>query len=106
MLGFELRDDLDLDRCVEGELRHADGRAGVQPRLTEDLADELRGAIEDLRLGVEARRRGYEPGNLHDAVYPVQAACLGRRGGEGVEGAETGCQVGLLLRDGVADLAG
>jgi hypothetical protein len=75
---------------VERQLGDTHGRAGVEPGLSEDLTQEIRGPVEHLRLAVEARRRGDVTSYLHDAANVVQPTGLCRGGGEGVEGAEPG----------------
>src|SRR4029450_10357451 len=45
--------ELDLDGRPEGQLCHADGAAGVLSGLTEDLAEQLAGAVDQPRLGAE-----------------------------------------------------
>ena len=66
---------------VERQLGDAHGRAGVEPRLSEDLTQEIRGPVEHLRLAVEPRRGGDVTGDLHDAAYVVQPTGLCRSGG-------------------------
>ncbi len=46
---IDLHDDLDLDRDVEWQLGHPDGRAGTSAGLAEHLDEQLRPAIDDLR---------------------------------------------------------
>ena len=55
---LDLDDQLDLDRRVQRQHRYADGRAGVDAGLAEDLAEQLGGAVGDrgwpVKSGVEA----------------------------------------------------
>jgi hypothetical protein len=92
----QLEDQFHLDRGVQRQLRDADGRAGVETGVSEELAYELRGTVDDLRLAVEARGGGGVACNLDDPCYPVQATGRSRGGGEAVQGAEAGCSFCLL----------
>ncbi len=102
----DLDDEFDLDRGVEGEDRDADGAAGVLAGLTEDGAEQLRGAVGDLGLAGEVRGRGDESDGLDDPLDVRQVADLGLDRGQGVQRALLGALAGDLGGDGVADLAG
>src|SRR5687768_12631372 len=101
----DLDDELDLDGYVEGQHRRADGRTGVPAEVTEDLGQELRGAVGDLRLAGEVGRGRHEDDGLHDPGDVVERADLGLDRGERVERALAGALVALLLRDRAAELA-
>ncbi len=46
----ERDDEFDFDRRIERQHRNADGRARVNTDLTENLAEHLRGTVDDSRL--------------------------------------------------------
>ena len=100
------RRDLDLDRRVQRERRHADGGPCVHAGVAEDGAEQLGGAVGDLRLGGEVGRRRDEDDDLHDALDQRQVADLGVDRRDRVEGALLCAGVGLLLGHLGADLAG
>ena len=69
-------DDLDLDRRVERQHGYADGGARVHAGVAERPAEQLGGAVRDLRLAGEVRGRRHEHDDLDDLRDPVEVADL------------------------------
>ena len=91
---------------VQRQRGDADGRPGVHARVAEDAAQQLAGAVGDLRLAGEVGGGGDEDDDLHDPLDQRQVADLGVDRGDRVERALLGAGVGLLRGHPGADLAG
>ena len=85
-------------RARPAAARDADRGARVAAGVAEHLADELRGAVGDLRLPGELRGGGDEDDELHDPSDLLERH-LGPDRGEGVERALLGALDGLLRCD-------
>ena len=105
LLAADFGDQLNFHRCVQRQLGHPDRAAGMPAGLAEHLEEQLAGPVDDLRLAVETRCAGHEPGDLDDAADSVQATGRRRGGGQRVEGADPGQGGRIEHADLAADLA-
>src|SRR6476646_89634 len=99
-------DDLHLDRRIERQHGYADGRARVDAGVAEDLTEQLRSAVRDLRLAGEVGCGGHERNDLHDLHHAVEVADDRLHCGDRVERALLRARLRLLRADLPADLAG
>src|SRR5690606_11420841 len=99
-------DRLDLDGDVVRQRAEADGRAGVAAGLAEDGDEEVRTAVDDLRVLAEIRHGIDHAEQLHHAPHPAEVAERLVHHGEQVEAGQAGVVIGLLDADLGADLAG
>src|SRR3989441_7809735 len=73
----DLDDRLDLHRDRVGQRSHAYGGAGVLALVAEHLDEQVRAAVDDLRLVAELGRAVHHAEQLHHAAHAVEAAELG-----------------------------
>jgi hypothetical protein len=80
----DLDEDLDLDGASSGSTGRR-RRSGRDARVAERRAEQLGGAVGDLRLAGEVRRRGHERDHLDHAHDLVEVTDLGLDRGDRVE---------------------
>src|SRR5680860_438926 len=102
----DLHDQLDLDGGVERQHRHADRRACVPTRLTEDLAEQLGDAVGHQGLAGEVGSGSDEHDHLDDPLDRGELADLGTDSRDRIERALARALHGLLLAHLATDLAG
>src|SRR5439155_667188 len=73
----DLDDALDLHRDGVGQRSHAHGGARVLALVAEHLDEQVRAAVDDLRLVAELGRAVHHAEQLHHAAHAVEAAELG-----------------------------
>jgi hypothetical protein len=73
-VGADLRDGLHLDRGTQGQRGDPDGRAGMRPGRAQDVEQQLRGAVSDLRLLYELAGAGDVHSELDQPRHRVKAA--------------------------------
>src|SRR3989442_1196133 len=71
-LALQADDRRDLNRYPERELACPERLAGVAPTLAKDFKDQVAGAVEDLRLLLETRRRADEAAELDELLDLVE----------------------------------
>src|SRR5215213_6748749 len=100
----KLDHQVELDRRVERQRRHADGGARVSPRVAEYGAEQLGRAVGDLWLLGEVRGRRDEDRGLHDASH-VRQVTAGSEGCQRVQRALSRTRLTLPRRHARAELA-
>ena len=88
---FHLKDSLDFDRRVARKGCHANGRTCVLPdRFTKNLNQQIRKAIDDLRLIAKPLGRVYHTEHLYDALNAIEAAKRRLHSGEKIQSGLSG----------------
>src|SRR2546425_11618555 len=101
----DLDDRLDLDRDAVGQRSHAYGGAGVLALVAEHLDEQVRAAVDHLRLVGELGRAVHHAEQLHHALHAVEAAELGLHHREQREPDRARVLVALFHRELRAELA-
>jgi hypothetical protein len=96
---------LDLDRDPKGQLSQTHGRSGVGAGLSVELDDQVREAIDDRWLALEAGRRADHPEDAQPGRDPIEIAELALEAAQDRESDQPGRLIRLLHGHVVIDLA-
>jgi len=99
-LAFQQDFALDLDRDAEGELAHADRRAGMRPALgAEDLDDQIGAAVDHRGHPIESGRGVHHSEHAHPAIDAIEARVTAlQKGLAGVTGKPAGKDASPVAR--------
>src|SRR5712692_6690198 len=101
---FDLEDEFELDGHVEGKFGGAEGEPRMASRLSENLDEEIRGAVDHGRLLGESLSGRHVAGHPHDPHHAVESTQFLANHGQGVQESQAGRVIALLRREVLAQL--